>query len=115
MVLSSVPDATTAVAEAARRGAVAHLVGPVRSRTEALDAFAAALEFPSWFGRNLDALLDCLTDLSWQTEGEHMLIWAGHGELAEADPITYRAVLSILEEAVAAPYGRPLTVVLADG
>ena len=115
MVLNRIADVTTALADAQNRGAVAHLVGPVRSRTEALDAFAAALEFPSWFGRNLDALLDCLIDLSWQTEGEHMLIWAGHGELAEADPITYRAVLSILEEAVAAPYGRPLTVVLADG
>ena len=114
-VLSRVTDVTTALAEAQDRGAVAHLVGPVRSRTEALDAFAAALEFPSWLGHDLDALLDCLTDLSWQAEGEHILIWSGHGELADADPVTYRAVLSILEEAVAAPHGRPLTVVLADG
>ncbi len=115
LVLSHVPDVTTALAQAQDRGAVAHLVGPVRSRVEALDAFAAALEFPSGVGRNLDALHDCLADLSWQTEGEHILIWAGHGELADADPATYRAVLSVLEEAVAAPHGRPLTVVLADG
>ena len=114
-MLSHVPDVTTALAQAQDRGAVAHLVGPVRSRVEALDAFAAALEFPSGVGRNLDALHDCLADLSWQTEGEHILIWAGHGELADADPATYRAVLSVLEEAVAAPYGRLLTVVLADG
>lgn len=113
-MLDYVENVTTALAVAQQRGAVAHLVGPVRSRTEALDAFAAAMEFPSWFGRNLDALLDCLRDLSWQPEGEHVLIWAGHTELAEADPSTYRTVLSVLEEAVATPYGRPLTVVLAD-
>lgn len=27
------------------------------------DRLAADLEFPEWFGRNLDALYDCLTDL----------------------------------------------------
>ncbi len=113
-MLNSVPDATTALAEVARRGAVAHLVGPIRSRAETFDAFAAALDFPSWTGRNLDALLDALTDLSWQPDAEHVLIWAGHGELADEDPGLYREVLAVLEEAAAAPQGRTLTVVLAD-
>lgn len=40
------------------------------------DALAEALGFPAWFGRNLDALWDCLTDLDRPTvliiEG-----WAG--------------------------------------
>ena len=27
------------------------------------DQLSAELEFPEWFGRNLDALFDCLTDL----------------------------------------------------
>lgn len=27
------------------------------------DCFAQALELPPWYGRNLDALFDCLTDL----------------------------------------------------
>ncbi|QDU81619.1 Barstar (barnase inhibitor) [Polystyrenella longa] len=30
-----------------------------------LDHLAEVLEFPSYFGRNWDALSDCLTDLSW--------------------------------------------------
>jgi hypothetical protein len=35
---------------------------------------AAALEFPAWFGRNWDALEDCLGDLSWSDAAGHVLI-----------------------------------------
>lgn len=31
------------------------------------DAFAQALSFPQWYGRNLDALYDCLTSITGQT------------------------------------------------
>ena len=31
------------------------------------DTLAAALHFPDWYGRNLDALFDCLTDLNEET------------------------------------------------
>jgi RNAse (barnase) inhibitor barstar len=78
---------------------VAHLVGPVTSKAEALDAIGVALSFPSWYGRNLDALHDCLADLSWLAAGEHVLIWAGHHQLATADPNSYQAILAVLEAA----------------
>lgn len=32
------------------------------------DALATSLHFPDWYGRNLDALYDCLTDLQEETE-----------------------------------------------
>lgn len=32
------------------------------------DILAASLEFPAWYGRNLDALYDCLTDMREETE-----------------------------------------------
>jgi len=38
------------------------------------DRIAAALRFPEWFGRNWDALLDCLRDLSWSNSRRHVLI-----------------------------------------
>jgi RNAse (barnase) inhibitor barstar len=90
------------------------MFGPVTSKVEALDAIGAALNFPSWYGRNLDALYDCLVDLSWQPAGEHVLIWTGYHELEAADPDGYRAVISALDDAAAANFERPLSVLLAD-
>lgn len=113
-VLRYVPDAAHALAEARDRGALAHLMGPVTSKAEALDAIGVALNFPAWYGRNLDALYDCLVDLSWQGAGEHVLVWAGHRQLEAADPDGYRAVLAVLDDAAAASSGRPLSVLLAD-
>jgi RNAse (barnase) inhibitor barstar len=113
-VLHHVPNAVRALDQARGRGALAHLMGPVTSRAEALDAIGAALNFPAWYGRNLDALYDCLVDLSWQPQGEHVLVWAGHRDLEAADPDAYRAVLAVLDEATAATSERPLSVLLAD-
>jgi hypothetical protein len=47
------------------------------SKGEVLAAFARALEFPDWFGRNWDALEDCLGDLSWRKADGHVLLIAG--------------------------------------
>jgi RNAse (barnase) inhibitor barstar len=115
-VLRYVPDAARALADTRERGALAHLVSPVTNRAEALDAIGAALNFPAWYGRNLDALYDCLVDLSWQPDGEHVLIWAGHRDLEAADPDGYRAILDVLNTATAtsATSPRPLSVLLAD-
>lgn len=96
------------------RGAVPHVVGPVRSKAAALDAIGAAFAFPAYYGRNLDALHDMLTDLSWLPDGEHVLVWAGSAELLAADPAAHRAVRSVLEDAARSPHGRPLSVVLLD-
>ncbi len=41
-------------------------------------ALAEALDFPNWYGNNLDALYDCLTDLEEDTYLEllHFPTWA---------------------------------------
>ena len=51
----------------------------IEAQHDVLDAIARALDFPQWFGRNWDALEDCLSDLSWR---------GGRGELLlfEASP-----------------------------
>lgn len=109
-----VPDAARALTEARDRGALAHLMGPVTSKDEALEAIGVALNFPAWYGRNLDALYDCLVDLSWQGPGEHVLVWAGHRQLEAVDSEGYRAVLAVLDDAASASAERPLSVLLAD-
>ena len=109
-----VPDAGRALAHARARGAATHVIGPVTSVAEALDAIGAAMNFPAWYGRNLDALYDCLVDLSWQPPGEHVLIWTGYQYFEAADSDGYRAVVSVLDDAAAASSERPLSVLLAD-
>ncbi|MFD5094095.1 barstar family protein [Amycolatopsis thailandensis] len=105
------------------RGAHPHLIDGARTvdKASALDAIAEALSFPDYFGKNLDALYDCLTDLSWLPPGEHVLIWAGSSALKEQDPKAYLAVRSVLSDAQRAlgPSGdrtdsRRLTLVLPD-
>jgi hypothetical protein len=45
-------------------------VSEARDKAGLLDAFAQALAFPAWVGRNWDALDDALRDLSWWAAGE---------------------------------------------
>ncbi len=108
-------DARQAVEQAQRRGAAAHVLDGaelVNKRT-ALDGIAAVLAFPEWAGRNLDALYDSLTDLSWLPEGEHVLIWSGHQVLAEFDPKAYRRISSVLQDASENTFcGRSFSTVL---
>lgn len=56
--------------------------------TEAVfDATATALEFPDYFGRNWDALLDCLRDLDWlPPAGGYVLTAANARQLWQAAP-----------------------------
>ena len=45
-----------------------HLNGnDIANREQLHDALSEALELPEWYGRSLDALYDCLTDLSVPT------------------------------------------------
>lgn len=60
-------------------------------RAATLDAFALALRFPDYFGRNLDALLDCLRELDESAS----LIWDG-ADLRAADPAGYSGILGVL-------------------
>ncbi|MER6990930.1 barstar family protein [Saccharopolyspora hirsuta] len=107
--------AREAVREAEQRGATAHVLdgSDLISKRTTLEGIAAVLNFPEWTGRNLDALYDCLTDLSWLDEGEHVLIWSGFQALAEHDPKAFSRINAVLRDAAEHPIcGRTFTSVL---
>jgi hypothetical protein len=74
----------------------------IRTRAELFDGCARALAFPAWFGRNVDALADCLGDLTWLPGLGHVLIWDQWGVLARADPKTWRQAYQAFGVAVEA-------------
>ncbi len=79
-----------------------------------LERIASVLEFPQWFGRNWDALEDCLTDLSWSSAAGHVLLIEGAGDMAGDE----RGILiDILASAAAwwADRRRPFFAVFVDG
>ena len=52
------------------------------------DTFAEELHFPEWYGRNLDALFDCLTEIQEETE-----IWLCNKEAMDANLGNYAGVM----------------------
>lgn len=56
------------------------------------------LAFPDWFGGNLDALHDCLTDLSWHPASGY-LITLEHSEALRANPTSFAMFNEILASA----------------
>jgi len=64
-------------------------------REEAMDLLGRALELPEWWGRNLDALYDCLTGL-----GRPVRLELCHRAAMEATPFGLR-LLRVLEDAAA--------------
>ena len=77
-------------------------------RQPVFDAFSQALAFPDWFGRNWDALEDCLTDLSWREADGHVLLLEGGAD--------ERMLLDVLGSAAQfwAGQGRPFFAVFLD-
>lgn len=67
----------------------------LNSRDEAMELLGRALYLPEWWGRNLDALYDCLTDLDRPVK----LVLRGRAEL-EATPFG-RVLLRVLRDAAA--------------
>jgi hypothetical protein len=66
----------------------------VETAGELHDALAAALGFPEHYGRNLDALADCLRDLPDGT----VLLWDAWAPAARAEPRVFAVAVALLGE-----------------
>jgi RNAse (barnase) inhibitor barstar len=80
-------------AEATPDGFVATLGQPIHSQEDLYRELATALHFPDYFGKNWDALLDCLSDLSWIADYNVTLIHTACPKLPAADLGQYIGVL----------------------
>lgn len=97
----------------------AHLDGArARTRLEVLDALGQVLDFPDWYGHNLDALSDLLDDALSAGEADGpaptgvLLVWDDWQALATRDPRTFGALLEIFQDHCAQPGQRPFVVLL---
>jgi RNAse (barnase) inhibitor barstar len=70
------------------------VLAPSASTGEFYDRLASALRLPDWFGRNLDALWDVLTELSAPTA----LVLTDWTRLPRARPERWSAIMAVLNE-----------------
>lgn len=69
--------------------------GSIRDRASFHAALAEAMAFPAWYGHNLDALHDCLTDI-----GSPTVLRLLHWNAAEKSLGSYgKAAARVMEEA----------------
>lgn len=91
-----------------------HLDGRrARDKDAFLTLCAEAFELPDYFGRNWDALEDCLTDLSWAPADKgYVVLYEAWAELADADQASFRTALDVFAEAVASWRDTPTPMVV---
>ena len=87
-----------------------------QTKAEFLEGIGEAFGFPDHYGRNFDALADCLHDVvAGDSEGT-VLLWDGWGPLAREDERAFSVALSVLGGRVNADRGGRFTVLLrGDG
>jgi hypothetical protein len=79
-----------------------------------LRACADALAFPSYFGRNWDALADCLTDLAWLPAPGYAIVYDNPAPLIRHAPGDWAVALDIFQDAAAywRAAGKPFALLL---
>ena len=80
---------------------------------DALSAIAKALRFPDWFGKNWDALEDCLSDLSWRKGNGHVLVLR---DWQKVTPDDLGVLIDVLRSSAEfwSGRGRPFFAILVD-
>jgi RNAse (barnase) inhibitor barstar len=68
------------------------------TKAQLLDAVASGLHFPPSFGKNWDALADCLNDLSWLTSEIFVIYFSNADRYRDAHEEDFKTLIEILEE-----------------
>ena len=72
--LNREPRDVARAAERAGLGCFRIDIGHVHDKENFLELVSRAMRFPDWFGKNWDALADCLRDLSWLQGGGWVVV-----------------------------------------
>jgi RNAse (barnase) inhibitor barstar len=67
----------------------------IKNKAELLDALAAAFALPKYFGKNWDALVDCLADMSWLPAQGYVCVLLGADALKAADKASYAGLVTV--------------------
>ncbi|MFC7491840.1 MULTISPECIES: barstar family protein [unclassified Knoellia] len=97
-VLGGQVDLDGLIADAVEEGRQVQVVRGAATKAATLEAFSQELNFPEWFGMNLDALADCLDTLARESQGEWEIVWDGVAGLRRDDPRAAAGVEDILRE-----------------
>lgn len=90
-------------AEAARAGFKLYYLdgSKIRDKSSFLDKIAKAMSFPSYFGRNWDALNDMLTDMSWAQPAKGYIVLIQSPEyFMQAAPDDWDVAMDIFKTAI---------------
>lgn len=92
------PGCLEALSRAGAR--VCHLKGEsISNKAQFLDRIAEVMDFPDYFGKNWDALEDCLTDLAWIEASDLVLIFDRTGNFSRTSPGEWKIALEVLHSA----------------
>lgn len=85
-----------------------------RNVNEVLHELGRALGFPAWYGGNLDALHDCLTDPDWHPKRGVVVLITGLEAAHHGDPSRFPTLLAVLRSAAESRSadGAPLWILL---
>lgn len=88
--------------------------GTIDDKASFLRACAQAMQFPDYFGRNWDALEECLNDLSWLPADGYVLVYDQVARFVSTAPEQWATARDILEGVAEswAKAGTPLYVLL---
>jgi RNAse (barnase) inhibitor barstar len=78
------------------------------TRSGFFQELARSLDFPDYFGRNWDAVYDCLTDFNWLPAAGYVLVLNGFDQFATNEAEQWNIALKVLREACAS--WQPLSV-----
>jgi RNAse (barnase) inhibitor barstar len=82
----------------------------MRTKAGLIDEFASRLAFPDYFGRNWDALADCLADLDWLRGLAYAFVIHRASELLADEPPAQISAFFQLIEQTAAQWAQPVSL-----